>query len=60
MYVDRQLPGYYIHTCQKMRYKGAFRPQYVLGKVDMGSVKNEMLIGSETPRATPGTRLTGS
>lgn len=22
--------GYYIHTCQKMRYKGAFRPQYVL------------------------------
>ncbi|KAI9934985.1 Arginyl-tRNA--protein transferase 1 [Aspergillus wentii] len=22
--------GYYIHTCQKMRYKGTFRPQYVL------------------------------
>ncbi|KAA8644182.1 arginyltransferase [Aspergillus tanneri] len=22
--------GYYIHTCQKMRYKGSFRPQYLL------------------------------
>ncbi|KAL5336445.1 arginine-tRNA-protein transferase [Aspergillus crustosus] len=22
--------GYYIHTCQKMRYKGSFRPQYIL------------------------------
>ncbi|KAJ5594882.1 Arginyl-tRNA--protein transferase 1 [Penicillium hispanicum] len=22
--------GYYIHNCQKMRYKGAFRPQYIL------------------------------
>jgi arginine-tRNA-protein transferase len=24
--------GYYIHNCQKMRYKGTFRPQYILGK----------------------------
>lgn len=23
--------GYYIHNNQKMRYKGTFRPQYVLG-----------------------------
>ncbi|GLB04189.1 arginyl-tRNA--protein transferase 1 [Aspergillus tubingensis] len=22
--------GYYIHSCQKMRYKGTFRPQYIL------------------------------
>ncbi|KAJ5928420.1 Arginyl-tRNA-protein transferase [Penicillium verhagenii] len=22
--------GYYIHTCQKMRYKGNYRPQYIL------------------------------
>ncbi|PLB55707.1 Arginyl-tRNA-protein transferase [Aspergillus steynii IBT 23096] len=22
--------GYYIHSCQKMRYKGNFRPQYIL------------------------------
>ncbi|KAL2825153.1 arginine-tRNA-protein transferase [Aspergillus cavernicola] len=22
--------GYYIHSCQKMRYKGSFRPQYIL------------------------------
>ncbi|KAJ5755551.1 arginine-tRNA-protein transferase [Penicillium manginii] len=22
--------GYYIHNCQKMRYKGTFRPQYIL------------------------------
>ncbi|KAF9883582.1 Arginyl-tRNA--protein transferase 1 [Aspergillus nanangensis] len=22
--------GYYIHSCQKMRYKGAYRPQYIL------------------------------
>ncbi|KAL3462878.1 arginine-tRNA-protein transferase [Aspergillus heterothallicus] len=22
--------GYYIHSCQKMRYKGFFRPQYIL------------------------------
>ncbi|KAJ5190558.1 uncharacterized protein N7498_009543 [Penicillium cinerascens] len=22
--------GYYIHSCVKMRYKGAFRPQYIL------------------------------
>ena len=26
------LLGYYIHSCQKMRYKGAFRPQYILGE----------------------------
>ena len=24
--------GYYIHSCQKMRYKGNFRPQYILGE----------------------------
>lgn len=24
--------GYYIHNCQKMRYKGNFKPQYILGK----------------------------
>jgi arginyl-tRNA---protein transferase len=24
--------GYYIHTCQKMRYKALYRPQYILGK----------------------------
>jgi arginine-tRNA-protein transferase len=23
--------GYYIHSCQKMRYKANFRPQYILG-----------------------------
>ncbi|KAL1880960.1 Arginyl-tRNA--protein transferase 1 [Paecilomyces lecythidis] len=22
--------GYYIHSCQKMRYKGTYRPQYIL------------------------------
>lgn len=22
--------GYYIHSCQKMRYKGSFKPQYIL------------------------------
>ncbi|KAE8147746.1 Arginyl-tRNA-protein transferase [Aspergillus avenaceus] len=22
--------GFYIHTCQKMRYKGTFKPQYIL------------------------------
>ncbi|KAL4920157.1 arginine-tRNA-protein transferase [Aspergillus aurantiobrunneus] len=22
--------GFYIHSCQKMRYKGSFRPQYIL------------------------------
>lgn len=26
------LPGYYIHSCQKMRYKALYRPQYILGK----------------------------
>lgn len=25
--------GYYIHSCIKMRYKAAYRPQYVLGKL---------------------------
>ncbi|CAG8323597.1 unnamed protein product [Penicillium nalgiovense] len=24
--------GYYIHSCQKMRYKANFRPQYILGR----------------------------
>jgi arginine-tRNA-protein transferase len=24
--------GYYIHSCVKMRYKGAYQPQYILGK----------------------------
>ncbi|PYI35327.1 Arginyl-tRNA-protein transferase [Aspergillus indologenus CBS 114.80] len=32
--VEAQYPyyymGYYIHTCQKMRYKGTFKPQYIL------------------------------
>lgn len=26
------MPGYYIHSCQKMRYKAFFRPQYILGE----------------------------
>lgn len=25
------LAGYYIHSCQKMRYKANFKPQYILG-----------------------------
>ncbi|QKX61520.1 uncharacterized protein TRUGW13939_08672 [Talaromyces rugulosus] len=25
--------GYYIHSCQKMRYKALYRPQYILGKL---------------------------
>jgi arginine-tRNA-protein transferase len=24
--------GFYIHSCVKMRYKGNFRPQYILGE----------------------------
>lgn len=26
--------GFYIHSCPKMRYKAAYRPQYVLGKTE--------------------------
>ena len=26
------ISGFYIHNCQKMRYKAAFRPQYILGE----------------------------
>ncbi|KAJ5595942.1 arginine-tRNA-protein transferase [Penicillium hetheringtonii] len=37
--------GYYIHNCQKMRYKGNFKPQYILGK--------------QTPNQTHGTPLDG-
>ncbi|KAJ5540971.1 hypothetical protein N7494_006047 [Penicillium frequentans] len=32
--IEHQYPyyymGYYIHSCQKMRYKGNYRPQYIL------------------------------
>lgn len=27
--------GYYIHSCKKMRYKGDFKPQYVLDNVSL-------------------------
>lgn len=27
--------GYYIHSCVKMKYKGNFRPQYILGKAQL-------------------------
>lgn len=30
--------GYYIHSCQKMRYKGNYRPQYILGKRNSESI----------------------
>lgn len=30
--------GYYIHSCQKMRYKANYRPQYILGKQMMSSL----------------------
>lgn len=36
--------GYYIHSCQKMRYKGNYRPQYILGKTQPGSVNQPVLL----------------
>ena len=30
--VDLYFLGYYIHSCVKMRYKGTYKPTYVLGR----------------------------
>ena len=30
--------GYYIHSCIKMRYKAAYRPQYILGELALSQL----------------------
>ena len=37
-------PGYYIHSCVKMRYKSDFRPTYVLGTIPYTKVSQQLII----------------
>jgi hypothetical protein len=68
---NNQNIGYYIHSCQKMRYKANFRPQYILGRFHsclslstfrlyyMKSCARHLTVLSvtQTPNPATGTRL---
>lgn len=43
------LSGFYIHSCIKMRYKGAFRPTYVLGEYASLPAPQRVLIHARRP-----------
>lgn len=43
-------PGYYIHSCQKMRYKGAYKPQYILGKSSSKPIQTQPTTDTHRPR----------
>ena len=49
-----RLVGYYIHTCQKMKYKGEYSPSYLLDPVRVTS--SIFLFSDRTRRNILGTR----
>lgn len=49
---DDWILGYYIHSCQKMRYKANFRPQYILGRFPCLGTLLFVLRETHVPRLT--------